>query len=243
MHKKWIHINQHWGVSEHTKSKMATSYCCNATRHCKGIHSIFLSKVVRYDAYTHYRGIFHTQLTRFCRERESTFFSEPLEIQYGCQGSYMTMFTFTIVSFIQWELYHLKPTMILTDSWHLSITHNHWITNCWTMLCLQSSSWPSHGCIWRVWSLWQVLPPWYEPGMVHVKLLFLDPGLCGLHSCSLLFVGALDELQHFIWSLEWIEWFMNHCAWWIMLRTCLLVSKRVEPCTQGFNVIPLPIPK
>ena len=145
------------------------------------------------------------------------------------------------------------------------------------------SSLPSHCCIWRVWSLWQVLPPWHEPSRVHVRLLFLQPGLCGLHRCSLMFIGALGELQHFIWSLGWFEWgediyglrfhwkshwletvtlalgtsqclpatcnspapkrFMNHCACWIMLRTCLLVLKCVEPCTQGFNVIPLPIPK
>ena len=190
------------GMLMNTKSKMATSYCCNTTRHCQGIHSLFLSKDVLYDAYTHYRGIFHTQLTRFCRERESTFFSEPLKINDGCQGSCMTMFTFTIVSFIQWELYHLKRTMVLPDSWHLSMTHNNWITNCWTMLCLQSSSSPSHCCIWRVWSLWQVLLPWHEPNMVHVRLSFSQPGLCDVHSCSLLFVGALDELQHFIWSLE-----------------------------------------
>ena len=28
--------------------------------------------------------------------------------------------------------------------------------------------------------------------------------------------------------------FINHCAWWIMLRPCLLVSKCVDPCT-GFQ--------
>ena len=46
MHMKRIDINQNWGVTEHTKSKMATSYCCNITRHCKGIHNLFLSKIV-----------------------------------------------------------------------------------------------------------------------------------------------------------------------------------------------------
>ena len=51
-----------------------------------------------------------------------------------------------------------------------------------------------------------LLSPWHEPNMVHVRLLFLQPGLCDVHSCSLLFVGALDELQHFIWNLGWIEW-------------------------------------
>ena len=50
------------------------------------------------------------------------------------------------------------------------------------------------------------LTPWHEPNMVHVRLLFLQSGLCDVHSCSLLFAGALDELQYFIWSLEWIEW-------------------------------------
>ena len=143
-------------------------------------------------------------------------------------------------------------------------------------------------------------------------LPFSQPDLWDVHSCSLLFVGALDEIQHFIWSLEWIEWgkfrckaaivfifgptilscikrgrvcyksiwsygdldmFMGyvfiervvgwrqwfllwgtcqclpttynssgpnkineyHCAWGIMLRTCLLVSKCVGPCTQDFQ--------
>ena len=103
----------------------------------------------------------------------------------------MTIFIFTIVSFIQWELYHLRPTLILPDSWHLSMTHNYWITNCWTMICLQSPSSPSHCCIWRVWSLWQVFSPWHEPNMVHIRLPFLKPDLWDVHSCSLLFVGAL----------------------------------------------------
>ena len=111
---------------------------------------------------------------------------------------------------MQWELYHLKPTMVLPDSWHLSMTHNNWITNCWTMLCLQSSS-PSRCCIWRVWSLWQVLLLWHEPNMVHVRPSFSQPGLCDVHSCSLMLVGALDELQHFIWSLEWIKWGKFKC--------------------------------
>ena len=123
----------------------------------------------------------------------------------------MTIFIFTIVSFIQWELYHLRPKIILPDSWHLSMTHNYWNTNCWTMLCFQSPSSPSHCCIWRVWSLWQVLSPWHEPNMVHVRLPFLQPDLWDVHSCSLSFVGALDELQHFIWSLEWIEWSKFRC--------------------------------
>ena len=121
------------------------------------------------------------------------------------------MFTFTIVSFIQWELYHLKSTMVLPDSWHLYMTHNYWITNCWTMLCFKSSSSPPHCCIWRVWSLWQVLPSWHEPNMMHARLSFLQPVLCDVYRCSLLFVGALDELLHFIWSLGWIGWGKFRC--------------------------------
>ena len=62
-----------------------------------------------------------------------------------------------------------------------------------------------------MWSLWQVLPPWHEPNTVHVRLLFLQPGICDVHSCSVLFVRALDELQHFIWSFEWIEWGEFRC--------------------------------
>ena len=144
------------------------------------------------------------------------------------------MFTFTIVSFIQWETYHFRPTMILPNSWHLSMTHNYWITNCWTMLCLQSSS-SSHSIIWRVWSLWQVLPPPHEPTMVHVRLLFLQPGLCDLHSCSLLLAGALDELQHFIWSLEWIEWGKFICKSpriFIFLYQPCLVALRQRACVK-----------
>ena len=47
--------------------------------------------------------------------------------------------------------------------------------------------------------------------MVHVRLLFLQPDLCDVRSYSLLFVGALDEFQHFIWSLGWIEWGKFRC--------------------------------
>ena len=190
MPKKRIHINQNWGVNEHTKFKMAASYCCNTTRHCKGIHSLFLSSLHPLSWY-----LSHTINTILYRKGKHIF-PEPLEIQDGCPGSCMTIFTFTIVSFI--ETYHFRPTLILPDSWHISMIHNYWIANCWTMLYLKSSSSPSHCCIWRVWSLWQVLLPWHEPDMVHVRLLFLQPGLCDVHSCSLLFAGALDELQHFI---------------------------------------------
>ena len=30
---------------------------------------------------------------------------------------------------------------------------------------------------------------------------------------------------------------MKHCTWWIMLRTCLLVSKYMEPYTQDFHCV------
>ena len=187
------------------------------------------------------------------------------------------------------------------------------------MICLLPSL-PSHRCIWRVWSLRQVLPPWHEPIILHVRLPFLQPGLCDVHSCSLLFrrspwwasafhlelgvnwMGAkLDVRQpessslnqpylvassgvgcvtkaflelvnyRYLWATfsrkeslvggsdscfgglasvcqrltihQSLTRFFNHCAWWIMLRTWLLVSKCVDPCTRDFNVIPLPIPK
>ena len=85
------------------------------------------------------------------------------------------MFTFTIVSSKQWKSYHLRPAIILPVLY---------ITN----VAIMAS-----------------LTPWHEPNMVHVRLLFLQPDLCDVNSWSLMFIGALDELQHFIWSLEWIE--------------------------------------
>ena len=77
------------------------------------------------------------------------------------------------------------------------------------------------------------LPPWHEPNMVHVRLLFLQPGLCDVHSCSLLLAGALDELQHFIWSLEWIEWGKFRCKApriFIFGPTILSCIKRCRVC-------------
>ena len=63
-----------------------------------------------------------------------------------------------------------------------------------------------------MWSLlWHVLSPLHEPNMVRVWLQFLETDICDVHSCSLLFVVALDELQLFIWSLRWIEWGNFRC--------------------------------
>ena len=124
MHRKRIHINQNWDVNKHTKFKMATSYCCNTTRHCKGIHSLFLSKMLFYMMPTPIIVVSFTHNQHYFVEKGRHIYSEPREIQDGCQGSCMTMFIFTIVSFIQWELYHLRPTMILPDSWYRSMTHN-----------------------------------------------------------------------------------------------------------------------
>ena len=156
-----------------------------------------------------------------------------------------------------------------------------------------------------------VLLAWSRHGSCQAAVL--TASLYDVHSCSLLFDIELDELQHFIWSLEWIEWgnfrvkaprvfisrpIILNCikrrtvfyksispygylemylgyvfierrigwrhwllrwgtcqclpwtcnspghnklkwsavlAWWIMLRTCLLVSKCMEPCTQDFQ--------
>ena len=100
------------------------------------------------------------------------------------------------------------------------------------------SSLPSHCCIWRVWSLWQVLPPWHEPNMVHVRLPFLQPGLCDVRSCSLLFVGALEELQYFIWNLEWIEWGKFRCKVarvFIFGPTTLSCIKRGRVCYKSIS--------
>ena len=47
--------------------------------------------------------------------------------------------------------------------------------------------------------------------MLHLRLLFLQPDLYDKHSCSLLFIGELYELQHFIWSLDCIEWGKCRC--------------------------------
>ena len=114
------------------------------------------------------------------------------------------MFTFTIVSSIQWQLYHLRPIIILPVLYiFLWLITTKLLT---TGHCYVSNLPPHHpiAILKRVWALWQVLSPWHEPNMVHVRLLSLQPGLCDVHSCSLLFVGALAELQHFI-SGAWSE--------------------------------------
>ena len=120
----------------------------------------------------------------------------------------MTIFTIIII-FVSYELCYLGPTMILPSPWHLFMTHNYWIIFSGQNYLL--SYLPSHCCIWRVWSVCQVLRLWLEPNMVHIRLPFIQPGLCDVQRCPLLFVGALAELQHFIWSLEWIEWGKFRC--------------------------------
>ena len=112
MHKKRIHINQKWGVNEHIKSKMATRCCCKKTRHYNGILSFSLQKLF-YMILTPIIVVSFTHNQHDCVQKRKAHISEPLEIQDGCQGSCMTLFTFTIVSSIRWELYHLRPTMIL----------------------------------------------------------------------------------------------------------------------------------
>ena len=52
----------------------------------------------------------------------------------------------------------------------------------------------------------------------------------GSDSC---FGGLVSVCQRLTIHLP-LTRFINHCAWWIMLRTCLLVSKCVYPCT-GFQ--------
>ena len=87
-------------------------------------------------------------------------------------------------------------------------------------------------------SLWQVLPPWHEPNIVHVRLPFLQPDLWDIHSCSLLFVGALDKLQHFIWSLELIEWGKFRCKvarFFIFGPTILSCIKRGRVCYKSIS--------
>ena len=46
------------------------------------------------------------------------------------------------------------------------------------------------------------------------------------YRCSLLFVGALDELQHFIWSLGWIGWGKFRCK---APRVCMFGSTILSP--------------
>ena len=87
------------------------------------------------------------------------------------------------------------------------MTHNYWFTelldNAISLILLLTIS-LLH--LKRVVTMASIAPPpWHEPNMVHVRLLFLQPYLYDVHSCSLLFVGELDELQHFIQSLECIE--------------------------------------
>ena len=105
--------------------------------------------------------------------------------------------TNSVIYDLQWY-YHVRGILL----W---LTATEWLT---AEQCYVSNRPPHHpiAVLKRAWSLWQVLSPWYEANMVHVRLLFLQPSLCDVHSCSLLLVGAFDELQHFIWSLKWIEW-------------------------------------
>ena len=74
MHKKQIHISQNWGVNEYIEYKMATSYFCNTTRHCKGIHRFSFQKFISMIQFLHPLWWYLSHTTRFCRERETLFF-------------------------------------------------------------------------------------------------------------------------------------------------------------------------
>ena len=105
-------------------------------------------------------------------------------------------------------LYIVRIVLFRTNNdipslWHLSMTHNYWFTelldNAMSLILLLTISLLN---LKRVVTMASIAPPppppWHEPYMVHVRLLFLQPDLYDVHSCSLLFVGELDELQHWI---------------------------------------------
>ena len=186
---------------------MATSYCWNTSRHCKGIHSLSFQNLFYMIPTPIMVVSFAHNWYNFVKKGKAHFFRTTCNPRWMRRKLHnyvhiknCLFYTVQTISFKTYNdiYYQFVATLIL------------WLLNYWIAGQCYVSNPPHHpiAVIWRVWSMWQVLPPWHEPNMMHVRLLFLQPDLYDvhIHSCSPLFVGDLNELQHFIQSVECIEW-------------------------------------
>ena len=149
----------------------------------------------------------------------------------------MTIFTIIII-FISYELCYLGPTMILPSPWHLFMTQNYWII--FAGQCYISYH-PYHPI--AVFEECGHYGKYYPLGMSQTWCIsgcrFYSQAYVmyiGAHCCSQ--EPLMSYGQHFIWSLEWIEWGKFRCKAARVLifgPTILSCIKRDRVCYKGIS--------